>query len=268
MQRAPKRLILPDLAPYLLLRNGNYLYKVPWDGGSAVLKVYVGSRGALGRAWKSLANVLLYGQTSYAARTRRRVERECLDLWARHGFRTFRVFDEVEVVAPGCPPGGYLLLEYVERPRLGRHVADPAVPLAERLSTWRRFLAEWGRRHALAVSLREPRLVHENGDGKHVMLMEDGGFLWFDFEMVYRSRSTVRRHVAHEIVQYLWQIARGMPEAERDALYAETVRHYPARERMRLLRRIDRLRARAKKPTSKYRVAERLRRALEAAGPP
>ncbi len=118
MSEGRTTLTFSDLRPYLLLENGNYLYKVPFRGGFAVLKVYYGSHGPLARWGKSLANVLLYGQTSYAPRTRRRVERRCLALWARHGFRTFGVHDGVRVQAPGCPEDGYLLLEFVERPRL------------------------------------------------------------------------------------------------------------------------------------------------------
>lgn len=281
MSEGRTTLTFSDLRPYLLLENGNYLYKVPFRGGFAVLKVYYGSHGPLARWGKSLANVLLYGQTSYAPRTRRRVERRCLALWARHGFRTFGVHDGVRVQAPGCPEDGYLLLEFVERPRLCDVLADRARPLAERLALWRRFLAEWSRRHELAIARREPDLVHENGDGKHVMLLEDGGFLWFDFEMVFRSRRRVRRQVAHETIQYLWQICRRLDPDEVEALLEETVRAHPRPERlreawelflkhpnllMRAARWLDQRRARARKPTSKYRIARRLRAAGERLG--
>ena len=80
-----------DLKPYLLLQNGNFLYKVPFRDGWAVLKVFYGSRGTWGRLQKSFSNVVLYGQTSYMPKTRCRIERECLDLWGRHGFRVFGV---------------------------------------------------------------------------------------------------------------------------------------------------------------------------------
>ena len=59
-----------DLSPHLLLQNGNYLYKVPFGDGWAVLKVYYGSRGTWGRLTKSFSNVVLYGQTSYMPKTR------------------------------------------------------------------------------------------------------------------------------------------------------------------------------------------------------
>jgi hypothetical protein len=256
-----------DLAPYLLLQNGNYLYKVPFRGGWAVLKVYYGSRSNWVRFTKSVNNALL-GQTSYWPATRRRVERECLELWSKHGFRVFDWYDEVEVIAPGCPPGGYLLCGFVDAPTL-----------EDRLETYRRFLREWCRRHDIASEEREPKLVHENGDFGHVMLVGEE-FLWFDLEMVYRSRSCVEEVLGHEIIQYLWYILRKTTPELGERILAETVRHYPNRARleaapdvflchprwwMRIGRRIDAKRQKARKPTSKYSVARRLREAALAA---
>lgn len=276
---AVERLTFDDLEPYLLLKNGNFLYKIPFRGGHAVLKVYFGSRGALGRVYKSIANVLLYGQTSYLAYTRRRIERECLALWSECGFRTFEVYEDVEIEAPNCPPGGWLLLEFVDEIKINAFMADLERAEDERFVTWRRFLGEWGRRHALAIERREPRLVHENGDGKHVMVLPDGEFLWFDFEMIYRSRKSVRWQVAHEVMQYMWEILRHCGPDMEERLLRETVAHYPERQRladacdlflrppgwfMRVARRLDRKRARAKKPSSKYNVARKLRAALAA----
>jgi len=271
-----ERICFDDLRPYLLLQNGNFLYKVPYRDGWAVLKIYYGSRGRAARLRKSIGNWTA-GQTSYLPRTRCRIEKECLALWRRHGLRVFDVLD-VEVEAPGCVPGGYLLLEYVSAPKLGEFIRDESRPVEERMEMWRRFLPEWGHRHELAIRHREPRLVHENGDCKHVMLV-DQGFLWFDFEMVYRHASRVELHVSHEIVQYLWQLLRGLPQDLKDRVLDETVKGYPAPERLvaasdyflenpspvrRVGRAVERrFRARAQKPTSKYHVAERLRERLQ-----
>jgi hypothetical protein len=266
-----------DLSPYLLLQNGNYLYKIPFRGGWAVLKVYYGSRSNWVRFTKSVNNALL-GQTSYWPKTRRRVERECLELWSKHGFRVFDWYDEVEVVAPGCPPDGFLLCGFVDAPTLEDHMLDATIPLEARFATYRRFLQEWSRRHDIASADREPRLVHENGDFGHVMLVGDD-FLWFDLEMVYRSRARVDEVLGHEIIQYLWYLLRKSPPEVRDRLLEETVAHYPDPGRlaqasdvfldhprlwMRIGRKLDSRRAKAKKPTSKYNVARRLRSALEA----
>ncbi|MEM7409422.1 MAG: hypothetical protein AAF430_04205 [Myxococcota bacterium] len=262
-----------DLSPYLLLRNGNYLYKVPFRDDFAVVKVYFGSRGGFANLVKSAENVLLAGQTSYMPRTRRRIERECLDVWRRHGFRVYETYDDVRVEAPGCPDDGYTVFEYRDGPKLNAYLADAQVPESERFDTYRRFLLEWSRRHELAIAEREPRLVHENGDGKHVLVFDDG-FHWFDFEMIWRSAARVEEQVWHEIVQYVWNIHKSIPESLRGRLLDETVTSYPDLARLRaaclsflehprlgwrMARRLDRtLRARARKPTSKYNVAQQL----------
>ena len=266
-----------DLSSHLLLKNGNFLYKIPFRGDYAVIKVYYGSRSRIQTLFKSLEN-LVVGQTSYMPETRLRVERECLDVWRKHGFRVYDTFDDVVIEAPECPPGGYTVFEYRKGPNLNEYLSDGSIDLEERFATFRRFLAEWGRRHALALSEREPRLVHENGDGKHVMIFDDG-FHWFDFEMIWRKESRIADTVSHEIIQYLWQISKSIPEALRPRLLAETVAHYPDRGRLeeawrlflanrrpiqRLARAFDERTERGRKPTSKYSVARRLRELLEA----
>jgi hypothetical protein len=277
----PEKLAFTDLTPYLLLKNGNYLYKVPFRDGWAVLKVYYGSRTPLQHFKKSFENVCA-GQTSYFPKTRRRIELECLELWRRHGFRVFQTFEQVTVAAPHCPPGGYTLFEYVEAPKLDACLRDTGRPLEERKALYRRFLAEWGRRHAVAIQEREPRLVHENGDGKHVLIMPDDSFLWFDFEMIYRSRRHVDLHVSHEIVQYIWYLNRNTaPDFQADLL-AETAAHYPHPERLREAYRYffrhpspahrwargleRRFKGKARAPDSKYGVAQGLLQALEKSG--
>ncbi len=173
------------------------------------------------------------------------------------------------------------MLEFVEKTKLFEYMQDESVDVEERFALYRRWLADWGRRHQLAIDLKEPRLVHENGDGKHVMLMEDGGFLWFDFEMVYRSRNKVRWFVAHELIQYIWHLCRELGGPLDERLLEETVAHYPDPQRlhdawayfwkspnllMRFGRKLDRYRKRARKPTSKYNIARRLKEKLDQAG--
>jgi hypothetical protein len=173
-------------------------------------------------------------------------------------------------------------MEYVEAPKLLQILKDPQRSLEERFGHYRRFLPEWGRRHRLAEELREPRLVHENGDLNHVMVLGgggSGGFLWFDFEMVYRFPWAVRQYISHEIVQYIWDAHRSIPEEMRERFIEETVAGYPDRERLRraydhffrhpnpiyrAARWLDRrFRKRARKPTSKYHVVAKLRQCIE-----
>lgn len=275
----PELLEFSDLTPHLLLKNGNFLYKVPFRGGWAVLKVYYGSRSYPETLAKSLGNVVFEDQTSYMPLTRRRIELECLDLWRSRGIRVFDVYRDVEVRAPveQCPPGGYLLLEYVDATKLDDHMRDESIPEDERFRTFRRWLVDWCRRHELAEAERETRLVHENGDTGHIMLAGDD-FLWFDFEMVFRTRDRIHEYVGREIIQYLWYILRNTPHTMHDRVVEELILAYPNRHRlenapsvflhnprrlMRWARRLDRFKPRSRKPTSKYNVCRRLAAALE-----
>jgi hypothetical protein len=265
----PEVLRFENLAQYLFLKNGNYLYKVPFRDGWAMLKVYFGDRTFFQHLSKTLGNVLVSNQTSFFPRGRLETERECLSLWRDAGFRVFGIYEDV--VVEGQPEGGYMLFEYVERPRFVHYFADDSVPVEERLDMWRRFLPVWHRRHALALERREPRLTHENGDLKHVMIMEDGEFLFFDFEMVFRSKRRVREFVGREILAYLKSLGKTVGAELWPVFLEETVAHYPDRSLLaytyeyafrnpnpvrRLGRWLDRkLRYRAKKPFSKYNAA-------------
>jgi hypothetical protein len=269
MADARPALRFENLEQYLLLKNGNYLYKVPFRGGFAVLKVYYGSLPMWRYALKSAGNLALANQTAVMPWSRRATELDCIALWRSAGFRVFDVYDvEVE----GLPRDGYALYEYVDAPRFVHYFADRTVPIETRLATWRRFLPVWHRRHQLAVDRREPRFVHENGDLKHVMIVGDD-FLFFDFETCFRSRDRVKEVVAREILCYLKSMARTVGD-EFDVFLEETVAHYPGRELLaythefafadpnllvRFGRKLDmRFRERAQKPSSKYRIAGRL----------
>ncbi|HXX46988.1 MAG TPA: hypothetical protein VEN47_02095 [Myxococcota bacterium] len=269
MAAGPTVLRFDDLEKYLLHKNGNYLYKVPFEGRFAVLKLYYGSLSLARYALKSAGNLLLANQTAVMPWSRRRTELDCIRLWREAGFRVFGVYD---ALVEGLPPDGHALFEWVEAPRFVHYFADRSVALPERLATWRRFLPVWHRRHRLAVEHREPRFVHENGDLKHVMITGDE-FLFFDFETCFRSRRRVREVLAREILCYLKSMARTVGD-EFEAFLAETVASYPDRALLaythefafadpnplvRAGRRFDlAFRERAQKPSSKYRIAARL----------
>lgn len=276
-----EKLVFDDLTPYLLLKNGNYLYKIPFRDGWAVLKVYYGSRSNWVRFTKSFNNYVLLGQTTYWPQTRLKVERECLELWRKHGFHVFDFYPDVVVEAPPhqCPPGGYLVTGYVEAPVLEEILVDESIPMDERMATYRRFLEVWCRRHDVAEREQDARLMHENGDFGHVFVV-DGEFLWFDLEMVYRNGRRVEEYLWHEIIQYLWYILKKSHPSVGDRVLAETVAHYPNRERlaqahrvfidhprmfMRWGRKLDSMRKNKQKPHSKYNVARRLRDAVRSA---
>ena len=110
-----------DLHPYLLLKNGNYLYKIPYhDNGWAVLKLYYGDRTRFQYWSKTFGNVVIANQTSFMPAARRKTELECLELWRNAGFRVFDVYDDV--VVSDVPDHGYATYEYVPRPQVRRHL--------------------------------------------------------------------------------------------------------------------------------------------------
>lgn len=186
-----------NLDQYLLLKNGNYLYKIPFRGGFAVLKLYYGSRGRIQRLYKTFDNVVINGQTSFMPKARLRTEQDAMRVWREAGIRVFGIYEDVTV--EGLPEGGYALYEYVEGRHFHKLLPDESVPIAERLTLYRTFLKQWSSRHRQAVEKREPRLIHENGDLKHVIDM-NGELVWFDFEMCFRSRKHVEDLVAREIL--------------------------------------------------------------------
>jgi hypothetical protein len=166
----------------------------------------------------------------------------------------------------------------VDRPRFIHYFADLEVPLDERLDMWKRFLPVWHHRHRLALERSEPRLIHENGDLKHVMIMDDGQFLFFDFEMCYRSRQKVKDLVAREILAYLKSLGKTVGETHWEFFMKVTVEEYSDRDLLehtytfafrnpnpllRAARMLDRkIKPRAGKTFSKYNTAQKLRRMM------
>jgi hypothetical protein len=146
------------------------------------------------------------------------------------------------------------------------------------MATWRRWVPEWHRRHAIAVREREPRLIHENGDVKHVMLWE-GGFLYFDFEICFTSRD-VRDLVGREMLAYMRSVGKFFGEELYERMTDELVAHYPDKTLLlaawehafrnpnlviRAGRFLDRtLKPRHQRRWSKYQVALDLKRRLDA----
>ena len=267
----------PDLDQYLLLKNGNYLYKVPFRDGVACLKVYYGSRSLIRYIGGTISN-WFEGQTSFMPKARRRNEYECLKVWKANGFRVFEIYDDVKV--KGLPEGGYTMLEFVSAEKMITYLGREDIPLEERKRKYRLFLKDWHRRHKLAVETANPLLVHENGDMKHVMLMPDDEFLYFDLEMQYRSKrpARVRDFVAREILAYLKYTGKAVGTELFPVFIDETVAHYPDRSLLELAvdtmyrnRNIVVRWARAydaktnkvkKEEFNKYQVADELMRAL------
>jgi hypothetical protein len=270
----PTVLRLADLEKVPLAGEGNFVWKVPLGKGHAVLKVYYGSRG-WPLYWKKTLGNLLTGRSSHMPRERWRTETEVAALWEANGFRCFRMLPQV--VVEGLPREGYMVWEWTPGVHFRDYFRDATVPLEERMATWRRWLPEWHRRHRLAVERSDPRFIHENGDVKHVMLWQ-GRFVYFDFEMVFRSRRA-RTLVGREIATYMRSVGRFFGEEMYARMLRELVEHYPDKALLlsawehswddrhpawRAVRFLDRnLRPKHRERWSKYRVGRDVRDALD-----
>ncbi|MHC5212683.1 MAG: hypothetical protein ACYTG2_18370 [Planctomycetota bacterium] len=276
----PRTLRLEDLPREALAGEGNYVWKIPFEGGEdgfAVLKVYFGSRHPALHWKKTFGNVVLTGRSSHMPRARFRTEMECIEVWEKHGFRCFGIHPEVKV--EGLPEGGYMVYDWTPGVHFREYFNDESIPLEERIGTWRDWVPEWCRRHQTAVREREPRLIHENGDVKHVMLWQ-GGYVYFDFEVQFTS-SDVRDLVGRELLAYMRSVRKFFGEDMYQRMMRELVEHYPDKQLllagwehayrnsnplMRVARALDRtFKPRHKSPHSKYTVARDLRRLLDEA---
>ena len=122
MQSATPTLRFDDLGKFLLHKNGNYLYKVPFQGREAVLKVYYGSLSMARYALKSAGNVLLANQSAVMPWSRRRTELDCIRLWGEAGFRVFGVYD---AVVEGLPRRGLRAVRVGRRAALRQLLRGP-----------------------------------------------------------------------------------------------------------------------------------------------
>lgn len=255
---------------------GNYLYRIPWGDSYVVAKLYDGSRSPLLYWKKTFGNVVLTGRSSHLPRARCRTEIDCARTWERHGFRCFLMLPDITL--KGVPRDRYMVFEYTPGEHFRTYFRDESIPVEERLETWRRWIPEWHRRHRAAVEHDDGRLIHENGDVKHVMLWE-GDWVYFDFEMIYTSKD-VRMLVGREILAYMRSVGRFFGEELYDRMTDILVETYPDRTLLfaawefayrhsnpftRFVRVLDRtLKPSHKKRFSKYRVAQDLRRRLDA----
>jgi hypothetical protein len=273
----PQEVDLDNVEKEALAGEGNFLYKVDVGGRPIVFKVYYGSRSQFLYLKKTLGNVVVTGRSSHQPKARYRVEMDVLDTWERHGFRCFPRHPEITL--KGLPREGYMAFDYIPGRHFREYFRDDEIPFEERMAMWRRWVPEWHRRHAIAVRDDDARLVHENGDVKHVMLWEDD-FVYFDFEMIF-TRGRIRMLVGREMLAYMRSVGRFFGEQTYDRMMDELVEHYPDKTLlfgaweiawrhpnpvMRFLRAIDRrIKPTNRKRFSKYQVALDLKARLDRA---
>ena len=249
-------------------RHGVFLIKSPQK--QWVVKIYHHKRNMVQRFLSGLENYLT-GRSPLNPRTRFYTENKTLNIWQEHKFDVFRRLKESPPVSIDFP---HVVFEYVSGRTLKEYFLDPHIAKADKLHTLKRFLPEWGRRHALALDTRNHNLIQERATLQHVfMSSEDDRLISFDFEVVYTSRHSLPGIIAREIAGYIRSLLAAVPEQDFNDYLDVFMREYPHRDFLRhpykyffqhpnrLLRflfSIDRRRPRNRRRHSKYNIALRI----------
>jgi hypothetical protein len=266
--------------------DGNRVWRVVTPRGTVLQKLYAERGSWLRAGTRDVFSGLLGAKTGTRAAARRATEARLLALWQRHGC------DAPADVSAGHPDlaGEHtLVMEFVEGPLLSDRLRDAALASAARAALLAAFGGAWGRRHRLALQLREPGLLQEHGTLQHVIVAgapDAPRFVTFDHENAFARAGREGAHVAKEVASVLPSLYRSQPRPdgkrlateEKDARFREDLRalvagygdaaplratcaHYlrPAGALWRLVCRIDRARdERRRQRAGKYRLLELL----------
>lgn len=244
----------------------NAVWQIERKGQRMIVKTY-SRRRPLGSSAISALCYWMEGRTTCSARGRCRTELRNLDLWRKAGFGVPRVvplrFDP-ELPVPYC------VLEYVEGTELLSLLADRRVDFAVRERVFIGFIEEWGRRHAVALARKEPRLVQEHATLAHVLVAGDR-LTTFDLEVSYWNRRNIRVLIGREVLGCIRSLLRRVAAEEAGRFLAVLAATYRPREILesiheevfgnpnplkRLVYRIDRIRRHRSGSVTKYHAAE------------
>jgi hypothetical protein len=248
-------------------RHGVFLLKSSQN--QWVVKIYHHKRGPLQRFFSGLENYFA-GRSPLDPRSRFSTEKKTLDIWQENGFEVFRRLNQPPPVSIDFP---HLVFEFVSGRTLKEYFLDPAIGKADKLNTFKRFLPEWSRRHAVALETRNHYLVQKRATLQHVFMSAEGErLIFYDFEIVY----TPRHHLPAIIdIRSLFSVVpRGDFNDYLDILHREYLHrdflHYPYdyffRHPNRLLRSLyslDRQLPRNRRQRSKYNIALRIHNRLQ-----
>lgn len=208
--------------------------KIELGGRPVVLKLFGRKRSVLRERLRDLGQRFIVGKTGMAPSVRCRTERETIELWRRHGFDVPALLD---VELPPEVPHPRLAFEFVEGGLVTRYLASREVFPQHKRTLIERLAREWSRRHALAIRLREPRLIQAHAFFGHLIRSprEPGRpprIVTFDFEVGWARRGAVARLASLEIAQYLESLHRWVRPEEFEPLLESFVRAYPDRARL------------------------------------
>ena len=242
------------------------IFLIESSGKKWVIKYYSHKRGQPQRLLSNLENYLS-GRSGVSPQSRFRNEKESIQIWRENGFEVFRQSNEHPPISIDVP---HLVFEYVPGRTLKNYFLDRKIPKADKLSTFKRFLPEWGRRHFLAYKIKNRQLIQEHATFQHVyMSAEDRRFIFYDFEIGYTHRHSLSSIIGREIAGYV----RSLPSEDLDDYLRILIREYPQPEFLyypfyyffrhpnlflRFLYAVDRQLPRNRRQISKYNIALRI----------
>jgi hypothetical protein len=257
-------------------RHGVFLLKS--SESCWVVKIYHHKRDPYQRFFSGLENYFA-GRSSPGPRARFNTEKKTLEIWQKNGFEVFRRLTQPPPVAINFP---HLVFEYVPGRTLKEYFLDSAIGKIDKINTFKRFLPEWSRRHALALETENHYLIQERATLQHVfMSSEDDRLIFYDFEIAYTPRHKMPAIIAREIAGYVRSLFSAVPRDDFNEYLDILIRDYPNRDFLgypydyffrhpnRLLRLVyifDRQLPRNRRPRSKYNIALRIQDGMQKNG--
>jgi tRNA A-37 threonylcarbamoyl transferase component Bud32 len=183
--------------------------KVAHDEKFVVLKCYGLKRTRLKVLFRQLGSLFLVRKSSITTKSRHDTELDVLSLWKREGFDVPEVYQlsELPEDISYC-----IAMEYIPSPTVAELLKDDQKSLAFKKEVIARYARVWGKRHARALELREPRLLQENPTLSHVFVSRDR-LVHFDFEIVFTRKKDLKRLVRREIVGILRSMSKASGES-------------------------------------------------------
>ena len=209
--------------------HGNRLWRVETPSGPVLQKYYCEKAGAIQVAWRAAWTRWLRGATSPRAAARWRTEREILALWGAAGIAVPR--DRTEEF-PELAGERVSILEWIEGKDLARLLASGRLPRPERDALLRRFGAEWGKRHRIALERGDPRFAQVHGSLVH-FLVSGERLVCIDHEQACLPGRPVLPALAREAASCLKSLRRAGDEAALRADLAALAAGHPDRALLR-----------------------------------
>ena len=189
--------------------HGVFLIKTPQK--QWVVKCYGHKRDRLQRLLSRWENFFT-GRSALDPESRFYTEKETLRTWRQYGFDVFQEPGDLPPMAIDFP---HLVFEYIPGQTLKEYFLDPAIKKTDKLTMLKRFVPEWSRRHRLALETENHRLIQERATFQHVFISPaDNRLIYFDFEIVYTSRHSLKGIIAREIAGYLRSLFSAVPRKD------------------------------------------------------